>query len=259
MSTVAPPTGTQAIDRAARLLTLVLEGGERLTVGGLSEAANLPKSTTSRLVGALERHGLVQRDPDTGALVAGPEIETYARRTRTDPTLADLGQDLLESLASVTGETATLSIPTSRGIEQIAQADGAYILGSLNWMGRAVPYHASAAGKAMLAFGAMPLPAGPLEALAPRTLTTRSDLVRDLEATRERGYGLSVEEIEPGLIAIGAPVRGRDRRVIAGVAISGPSVRLTPDRYQTIGELLVRTADELETRITGQHLEEGAA
>lgn len=259
MSTVAPPTGTQAIDRAARLLTLILEGGERLTIGGLSEAANLPKSTTSRLVGALERQGLVRRDADAGTLVPGPAIDAYARRSRVDPSLADLAQDLLESIASVTGETATLSIPTVRGVEQVSQADGAYMLGSLNWMGRAVPAHASAAGKAMLAFGGMPMPAGPLEPLAPRTLTTRTELVRELEATRERGYGLSIEEIEPGLIAIGAPVRGRDRRVIASVAISGPSVRLTPDRYQTIGELLVRTAAELETRITSQRLEEGAA
>jgi DNA-binding IclR family transcriptional regulator len=83
--------------------------------------------------------------------------------------------------------------------------------------------------------------------------------VRELEVTRQRGYGLSIEEIEPGLIAIGAPVRGRDRRVIAAVAISGPSVRLTPDRHQSIGELLVRTSAELETRITSQRLEEGAA
>ncbi|MEI7438769.1 MAG: helix-turn-helix domain-containing protein [Thermoleophilia bacterium] len=53
MDTLTAPTGTQAIDRAARILTYVLEGEGRMTVGALSEAANLPKSTTSRLVGAL--------------------------------------------------------------------------------------------------------------------------------------------------------------------------------------------------------------
>ena len=59
--------------------------------------------------------------------------------------------------------------------------------------------------------------------------------------------------------AIGAPVRGPDRRVIAGVAIAGPSMRITPDRYATIGDLLVRTAAELEARIPSHHLEEGTA
>ena len=259
MDVITPPTGTQAIDRAARILTHVLEGDGRITVGVLSDAVNLPKSTTSRLVGALERHGLLARNPDDGGLLPGPAIDAYARRTRLDPSLPELAQDLLESVATVTGETTTLSIATARGVEQIAQAEGAYILGSTNWMGRTVPFHASAVGKAMLAFGAVALPPGQLDALAPKTLTIRGDLVRDLEATRERGYGLSVEEIEPGLIAIGAPVRGADRRVVAGVAIAGPSVRITPDRFATIGDLLVRTAAELEARITSHHLEEGAA
>ena len=222
--------GTQAIDRAARILTYVLEGEGRMTVGALSEAVSLPKSTTSRLVGALERHGLLARDPEDGSLLPGPAIDAYARRARIDPSLNDLAQDLLESVATVTGETTTLSVPTPRGVEQIAQADGAYILGSTNWMGRTVPFHASAVGKAMLAFGATALPTGQLEQLTDKTLTIRADLVRDLEATRQRGYGLSVEEIEPGLIAIGAPVRGADRRVVAGVAIAGPSVRITPDQ-----------------------------
>ena len=197
-------------------------------------------------------------DPDDGGLRAGPAIDAYVRRARLDPQLPELSQDILDSVASVTGETTTLSIPTSRGIEQIAQAEGAYILGSTNWMGRTVPYHASAVGKAMLAFGAMSLPSGALEQLTDKTLTIRADLVRDLESTRQRGYGISVEEIEPGLIAIGAPIRGTDRRVVAGIAIAGPSMRITPDRYSQIGELLVRSAAELEARISHQHLEEGA-
>jgi DNA-binding IclR family transcriptional regulator len=258
MEALTAPTGTQAIDRAASILTYVLEGEGKMTVGALSDAVNLPKSTTSRLVGALERHGLLQRDADDGSLQAGPAIDAYVRRARIDPQLSEIAQDVLESVASVTGETTTLSVPTSRGVDQIAQAEGAYILGSTNWMGRTVPFHASAVGKAMLAFGAMSLPSGALEQLTGKTLTIRADLVRDLESTRQRGYGISVEEIEPGLIAIGAPIRGADRRVVAGIAIAGPSMRITPDRYSQIGELLVRSAAELEARISHEHLEEGA-
>ena len=56
-------TGTQSIDRASQLLVHVVEDDEAPTVGELAQLAGLPKSTTSRLVGALERQGLVQRDP----------------------------------------------------------------------------------------------------------------------------------------------------------------------------------------------------
>ncbi len=259
METLSPPTGTQAIDRAARLLTLILEGEERMTVGALSEAAALPKSTTSRLVGALERHGLLQRDSDDGSLHAGPVIDGYARRARLDNDLGTLAHDLLEGIAAVSGETVNIGVPTTRGVEQICQVDGAYLLGSMNWLGRITPFHAAAIGKCFLAFGAAALPPGQLEQLTPRTLTVRTDLVADLERTRQRGWGLSVDEIELGLTAIGAPVRGADGRIIAGISIAGPSIRLSPERHSKLGDLLVRVAGELTQRLGHQHLEEGAA
>lgn len=259
MEVTTAPTGTQAIDRAARLLTLVLEGDGTLTVGALSEAANLPKSTTSRLVGALERHGLVRRDAGDGSLRPGPAIDSYARRAKLDDNLPELAHDLLEGLAASSGETVNIVVSTPRGVEQICQVEGAYLLGSTNWIGRVTPFHAAAIGKCFLAFGTVPLGTGPLEALTPKTLTVRADLVRDLERTRQRGWGLSVDEIELGLTAIGAPIRGADGRIIAGISIAGPSIRLSPDRYDQLGAMLVRAADEITERLGHRHLEEGAA
>ena len=57
-----PNTGTQSIDRAAQLLIAVADSAAPIGVGELAEATDLPKSTVSRLVAALERHALVQRD-----------------------------------------------------------------------------------------------------------------------------------------------------------------------------------------------------
>ena len=258
METVAPPTGTQAIDRAAHILTLVLEGGDRLTVGSLADATNLPKSTTSRLVAALERHGLLRRNPENGALLPGPVIGAYARSARHDADLPDIANDLLEGLAAASGETANLSIATNRGVEQISQVEGAYLLGSTNWIGRTVPLHASAVGKCFLANETAALASGPLEQLTPNTMTNRDDLMLDIEHTRQREWGLSVDEIELGLTAIGAPVRGPNHRVIAGISIAGPSLRITPDRHEQLGDLLVCAAHELSTRLGHNNLKEGA-
>ena len=73
-------TGTQSIDRAAQLLVHVLETREPPTVGMLSERSDLPKSTTSRLVGALERQGLIQRSAGSGHLRPGSVLVRYALR-----------------------------------------------------------------------------------------------------------------------------------------------------------------------------------
>src|SRR4051812_49752285 len=73
-------TGTQAIDRAAQLLVLVVENEGSSSVGELADAAGLPKSTVSRAVSALERQGLVQREGRRGGGPPRPVLLRPARR-----------------------------------------------------------------------------------------------------------------------------------------------------------------------------------
>src|SRR3954451_354035 len=84
------PQGTQAIDRAAQLLTLVLDSDEPLGVGDLDVAAELPKSTASRLVSSLERHGLVRRTGARAKVPAGSAILRLSRRGVLEPPLVEV-------------------------------------------------------------------------------------------------------------------------------------------------------------------------
>ena len=200
-------TGTQSIERGAQLLVHVVEEDEAPTVGELARLAGLPKSTTSRLVGALERQGLVQRDPEGGAIRPGPVLLRFAHRETSALDLVELAGGALERLARASGETANLGVATSTAAEMLDQRDSRHILGSTNWVGQRVPHHGSVIGKVFLADGAVPLPDGSLERLAPRTITDLAELRRDLDRTRARGYATAVDELEPGLWAVGAPVR----------------------------------------------------
>jgi len=116
------------------------------------------------------------------------------------------------------------------------------MLGVTNWVGLAVPLHCSAVGKVFLAFDAAALPKGRLEQRAPRTITTRQRLARDLEAVRSHGYAVADQELEPGLVAIAAPVQRADGEVVAALSISGPSVRLDADRIEQVAALLITEA-----------------
>src|SRR5919202_1607481 len=102
--------GTQAIDRAAALLVSVVESGRPLGVGELADGTGLPKSTTSRLVGALERRGLVQRAGDR-RVAPGPVLLRFAHRD-TGASLVDLARPALRYLADLSGETINLGVPT---------------------------------------------------------------------------------------------------------------------------------------------------
>lgn len=244
---MAARTGTQAIDRAAQLLVRVVENADHETVGELAETTGLPRSTASRLVGALERQGLVQRDGQRGDVRPGPVLVSFARRTTPAADLVALCAEPLDRLAEATGETVNVAVPSARGVEQVAQRDSRHFLGSTNWIGRTVPYHASAVGKVFLAFGAAAAPQH-LEALTVRTIVDPDDLERDLAETRERGYATAVEELEPGLWAIAAPLRN-GQGVLGALSLSGPTVRLQDGRLEELGRLLVAEADAVSARL----------
>jgi IclR family transcriptional regulator, acetate operon repressor len=238
--TMAPPTGTQAVDRASTLLVAVLESAEAVPFSQLAATADLPKSTVSRLLTSLERHGLVQRDADA-AVRPGPVLTRFVGSGRTD-SLVQVAQPHLDRVGDVTGETVNLAIPGPTGVEQIAQVSARYMLGAQNWVGHEVPFHCSALGKVFLAFGATPLPTGRLERRTERTLVSREDLQADLALVRRRGFAVADSELESGLVAVAAPVTQADGTVVAAVSVTGPSVRLTGDRIPGVGRLLVAEA-----------------
>jgi DNA-binding IclR family transcriptional regulator len=252
-------TGTQSIERAAQLLVHVVESAEAPTVGELALATGLPKSTTSRLVGALERQGLVQRDADRGSLRAGPVLLRFARREQAGPDLVELAGPTLDRLAVASGETVNLGVSTPSVVEQLDQRDSRHFLGSTNWVGRRVPHHASALGKVFLAFGAAALPSGPLARLAPRTTVDPKALARELDLVRARGYATAVDELEPGLWAVAAPVRDATGFVVAALSVSGPTVRLRDELLDDLGRLLRREAAALSALLGYDDRTRGAA
>jgi len=242
---LAEQHGTQAVDRAAELLVRVVESAEPLAFTALVDASGLPKSTTSRLLAALERHGLLQRDRD-GAFRPGAVLARYASHTGAADLIA-LAQPVLERLGDKTGETINLAVPSGGAVEQIAQVDSRYLLGATNWVGLRVPLHCSALGKVFLAFGAATLPDGRLERRTQHTITSRAVLADELDAVRHNGYAVARDELEPGLIAVAAPVRDAGGAVVAAVSISGPSIRLTEDRVDEITTLLRTEAETLSS------------
>jgi len=253
---VTPRTGTQSIDRAAQLLVHVVENDEPTSVGELAETTGLPKSTTSRLVGALERQGLVQRD-GRASIRPGPVLLRFAGRDAYAD-LVDLAGDTLDRLAEASGETVNLGIGTPAGVDQLAERDGRHFIGSTNWLGRRVPLHCTAQGKVLLAFGAIPFPTAPLERHAPRTVVDPGELARELDEVRARGYATTLDELEDGLWAVAAPVSDA-HGAVAAVSISGPTTRLREGVFEGFGELLVAELRLLSGGLGSGYPKRGAA
>jgi len=223
--------GTQAVDRAARLLAEVVHSADPMTFTGLSATTGLAKSTTSRLLLALERNGLVRRD-DHGRFLPGEMFVSFAWRGGAQAGLVAVAQPFLERLGKATGETINLGVSSNGMVEQIAQVDSTYLIGGTNWVGMSVPLHCSALGKVLLAYGAAQLPPDKpdkLDRRTDKTITTEAALRADLAGVRARGYAVTDEELEPGLVAVAAPIYGYDGNVVAALSVSAPANRMTRD------------------------------
>jgi len=120
-----------------------------------------------------------------------------------------------------------------------------YLIGATNWLGRSVPLHCTAIGKVLLAFGAATLPPGRLERRTEHTITGRAALETELMAVRQRGYAVIDGELEPGLVAVAAPVFRDGGAVVAALSVSGPGNRLTPARVADVAVACMAQASAL--------------
>jgi IclR family acetate operon transcriptional repressor len=237
-------SGTQAIDRAADLLTRVISHESAPTATELAEQTGYARSTTARLLSGLERNRLLRRDPD-GRWMPGPLFEQYAAQWDLRGRLIRTAEPVMESLGEASGETINLAIGLGGSVVQIAQVDATYFLGSRNWVGVDLPAHTSALGKVLYAHGVLDRPAEPLEKLTPHTRGTWKELAAEFDEIRSRGYASTVDELEVGLTGVAAPVT-LDGTVVAALGLSGPSTRLA-HRIPAVGRIVAAHAAELSS------------
>jgi IclR family acetate operon transcriptional repressor len=185
-------------------------------------------------------------------------LQRYAHRDDGAAALIELAEPALRTLAAVSRETVNLAVPNPLGAEHLSQRDSEHFVGVTNWVGRRVPHHVAANGKVFMAFHAVPVPPGPLERFTAYTLVKRGSLDRELDQIRVRGYAVAVDELELGLAALAAPVRGPGGEVVAALSISGPTTRLTLERIEGLAPLLLEQSAALGRRL-GHHDERGAA
>ena len=246
--------GSQSIDRAARILVRLIESEDAVSLSGLMEETRLPKTTTARLLRALERNGLAQRRRG-GGFRPGPVLVEYARRDSAVGDLATLALPFLERLGATTGETANIAIPTPAGVARLAQVDSNHPLGAGNWVGRRIPIHASSMGKVFMAFGAAQPPFGRLARLGPQTITSLETLFAELDRVRRDGYATTWEELDEGLCSAAAPVYGARGSVIAAISVSAPTVRTSRERLMQVAQQVVEEARALSELIRLYHPE----
>lgn len=205
-----------------------------LSLSDLARATGLPSSTVHRIAGELVEWGGLERTSDGGYIV-GLRLWEIAARSRRSYGLRDTAMPFLHDLYDLSRQHVQLAVIDGIEALLIEKISAANAVGTIGRAGGRLPLHASAIGKALLAWSppvtqerilALPLPRYTTE-----TLTSVWALRRELAETRRRGFALANEEMSIGAVSCAAPIPGRGQEVIAAVSVVMPVGEASPHTW----------------------------
>jgi len=246
-------------ERCLSIIELLADGAREMPLGEIAERLDLPKSGAHRLLATLVDLGWAEQDEGTSFYRLTMRLAVLGQRFYAASGLPDICQPVLDRFARDCREFARLAVVDGNALVWIAHAQGAtggLLYQPVDTTGT-VPLFATASGKAWLATlqsnDAAQLIASHggfvrAESYGPNVIRSIETLLKELRSTARRGYGLAVNEAEPGVTAVAAAVRsGTDGAAVGTVSIAGPSARMTDGRVRELAPLVMRCATELSS------------
>ncbi|MEO0564192.1 MAG: IclR family transcriptional regulator [Chloroflexota bacterium] len=248
-------SGAQSILRAIQLLKYFDDDNPTWDLAALTDTSGLNKTTVFRIIGALESEGLIERTT-SGAYRLGSEMIALGGRAARANDLRRVANTHLTTLTETTGETTTLEVMRQDGDQGwsmlvIDEVLGKHLVGITQYIGSRLPVYATSTGKAVLAFtpSAADYLDDELRTPVNPHLISRQIFLQSLADVRQDGYALALGELEPGLVAIGAPVFDADGDVQAAISLVGPSVRIDEAKAHALATEVHETATRISYQI----------
>jgi DNA-binding IclR family transcriptional regulator len=241
-------TGTQLLDRAVALLNLLGEVGERgARAQEVAKALGLTAPTAHRILAALQRHGLVERETATKRYRLGLSLFAMGAKAADGTGLRRLCRPALSRIAAQTGDTVYLMARSGFNVVCVDRQEGSYSIGSLTgFIGGQVPLGVGSASLAILAY--LPIEEAEIVIDANSRLYEdynglNADTVRArLTSVRDKGYALDQGQLVAGISALAVPILPQGRDVMAALTINMTTARLPRKR---IPELVARLREEV--------------
>ncbi|MGH9245051.1 MAG: IclR family transcriptional regulator [Acidimicrobiales bacterium] len=233
----------KSADRTLEILETLADSGGRPTLAELATTLDIPKSSLHAILRTMQRRRWIETDASGLRFGLGVRaVEVGTSYVDADDVVARLGP-MLDELAEVLGETVHLGRLDGPDIVYIAKRESRHPLRLYSAIGRRLPAHATALGKAILATQSTQevdrLLVYPLLRLTPNTLTDPTELHTDLEATRARGYAIDREENTEGIRCFAVAVATNATEIPDAISLSVPTFRLDDDRQERMVEALL--------------------
>jgi len=252
-----PPAETSpaiSVERALNILEAAAHRRDGLTNSEISRKLAIPKSSASYILRTLEHRGYLRRDADSGRYRLGLKILSLGGDVQSNLDIADVALPFMRALVErihMTSHLAVLDQGEAVYIEKV-EAPGFFKVNT--WVGRRMFLHSTSVGKCLLAW----LPRHDVETLVkqqglkrrtPKTITSMTKLLADLEHVRHSGYAVDDEENSLGARCLAVPVFDAAENVAAALGASGTLTQVDEATIPRIVEALKETARRISRQL----------
>jgi IclR family acetate operon transcriptional repressor len=244
----AAPT-IRSVQRALALIDAIAAAGGETSLSDLSVRTRLNISTCHHLLATLVACGYAAKIPGKKLYALGTRLVQIGH-TSLHADLPRRADPFLDTISRATGETVHLAAVQGHAIVTLAvkEARHAVRVGAAD-IGKLEAPHATSIGKAILAW--LPVHeiervcAGRMQRFTEHTMTNMPQLLESLREVRREGFAMDLEEYQPGVICIGAPIRERAGAVIGAISVSMPKMRASEEHTAVARQEIVSAARAL--------------
>ena len=248
---------TDMVGKALGLLVLLGDEPRGASAAELSRRAELPFSTTYRLLGSLTRDGFVDYEPDGRRYHLGLRIFQLGQRVSNHHGFAGTALPILRRVTEETGEATILSVRDGNHHLTVNKVDGPQTFRVTSDPGHLGALHTTSVGKALVAFAddatrGQLVEGLELEPLTDFSITDREVFRAEIELVRKRGFAVMDQENELGMRAVAVPVFNSQGHAFASLATAVPVFRMSVEALVALVPLLQSAAAELSARLPQQ-------
>lgn len=235
----------KSLSKGIRVMKAIADSKESITASELAQNLGMDKSAISRIVSTLIEHDFVNYAGKSKRLVVGEGLRTLVNGHISHEYLIQRTRPLLKELAERTGECAHLAVYGDGHVLYLDIVDSNQTLKVSHGVGTKAPLHCTALGKILLAYDVAPISNSSLNAFTHKTITDPSALEIHLKSIKANRIAIDDEEFEYGIRCVATALVDKDT-VVGAIGISGPTTRLTLEKVNQYGKIVIKIAEGFE-------------
>lgn len=236
------------LEKSTLILDLVADSPEAATLTSIAQRLGQPRSSVHRLLSELVQLGLLYRVGST-TYAPGPRLLRWGQAANQVAHIVKVAQPVMAKLRDAIGESVHLYVRQRDKRVCVAAAEGNFELRHFTEVGKPLPLSVGASGKLLLAHASSPIQEQELRRAAAEPISPRApglEALRDqLAEILETDWTMSFGEREEGLAAAATPIRDDTGTVVAALSVSGPTARLTAERFEELHGQIEDAAEEI--------------